>query len=251
MLIPPDPMQNIDFLYDTDNDYGVPALKPYMQAPALYLPVEAWGSIPRSRFMPGTYVLYIYDDFINPLWRDPWKLRVSSCNAITEANFTITKDTPWAVALYQIYRKRWLSRFWADSLGCRIFVDLNVPPNFMDMALLGVPKAWGAFCTRGNTDMIDITEVQFRAAEDHTGLKFKDGGMVGMVYGGGKRLREFCKTNGLIYVEQYINKSNGKAGYLLDVESPDPSLLEEGRIKLKRRQTEGLGLLNLHQEGGN
>lgn len=246
MLIPADPLQNIDFLYDTDNDWGIPSLKPYMQAPALYLPVEAWGSIPRSRFMPGTYVLYLYDDFINPLWRDPWKLKISGCNAITEANFTITKDTPIAVAAYQIYRKRWLSRFWAENLGCKIFVDIYVPPNFLDIALSGVPKGWGSYCTRGHSDMIEITEKQFEAVEVYTGLKFKDGQLVGLVYGGGKKSRDFCKENGLIYVEQYINKNNGdgKNG-LIDIETPDPALLEEGRIKLRRRQDSSLGLLGL------
>ncbi len=242
MLIPPDPLDNIDFLYDTDNDYGIPSLKPYMQASALSLPIEAWGSIPRSRYMPGTYVLYLYDDFINPLWRDPWKLKVSNCNAITEANFTITKDTPLAVALYQMYRKRWLSRFWAEALSCKIFVDLYVPPNYLDMALLGVPVDWAAFCTRGHTNMIDITQMQLDAAEKHTKKSFKTGELIGMVYGGGKKLREFCKQEGLVYVEQFINKNNGK-GHLANVETPNPALLEEGRMKLRRRQDAGLGIL--------
>ena len=123
-------------------------------------------------------------------------------------------------------------------------MDLYVPVNHLNIALLGVPHEWSAYCVRGHSDMMEITERQLDTAERHTGKSFKNGGLVGVIYGGGRRLREFCKQSGLVYVEQFMHKGDSK-GNLADVETPNPALLEEGRIKLRRRKQEGFGLLDL------
>ena len=233
----------LDYLFDSDNDYDIPSLRLDWQANGLVLPAEVWGSIPRSRIMTGTYLLYNYDDFLNPLWNDPTKLLVSGCNNVVEINFSMTKDMPLAVGIYQLYRKRWLSRFWAEHCGIKLFVDLNVAEKWQQINLLGVPKGWSHYFTQGYMDFgTELLKTQLELAKIHAGKE----DIAFVVYSGGKEIKEWCKNNKAIYVERWINRGNGKEPVKQEVEMTvvgnkkgffnlqKPN--EEGQLILRRRK---------------
>jgi hypothetical protein len=73
---------------------------------------------------------------------------------------------PPALAIYQIWRKRWLGRY-LQHYGKRIFVDLNVAAEHAGINLLGIPKGWRAFATRGYDDYLDDLANQLDIARQY------------------------------------------------------------------------------------
>lgn len=199
-----------DAVWPTDNDWGVPLLDANLQARAVDLPFVAWGTgkYPRKSRMPGTWHFYTEDYRFEALWSDPSPVVNTRCVNAVEPNFSCYDQMARAFALFQIYRKRWLARYW-QSQGLRVLVDLNVAVPFYDLNLLGVPKGWGAWATRGYSDRIDNTAQEYQMAVDHAGTT----SILFVVYGGGKKVKEACQSNGWLWFdEETNNKIGGKHG---------------------------------------
>ena len=186
-----------DALFSTDNDLGIPLLDANLQAQAVIAPVQPWGmgAGARSKTNPGMWHFYTEDYRFNALWVDPSPVINSGCVAVVEPNYSAFIEMPRVVALWSIYRKRWLARWW-QSFGVRVFVDLNVAePHYMDN-LLGVPKGWRAWATRGYVDRMENTEIEFGLACEHAGTS----DILFFVYGGGKAVKELCTQRGWVHV---------------------------------------------------
>ena len=140
----------MDAIYPADNWLGIPALDPLRQADCVPLPVWAWGSRARTAAHAGTWHCYVEDARFARLLADPAQLAATGCTAAVEPNVSVYDDTPLALALAGLYRKRWVARYW-QSLGVRVFVDVNVPERLLDRPefRFGVPDGWSAFATRG------------------------------------------------------------------------------------------------------
>lgn len=162
-----------------------------MQADRIYPPVQIWGSVRRTHANQGTWAFYTHDYRFNALWGDPRPVVLSGARVVVEPNFSCYSDTPLVVALWRIYQKRWLARFW-QSQGMRIIVDLNVAPQFAEVNLLGVPKGWRIFSTRGYLLQVDQIEREYEIACNLAWPSLP----LFYVYGGSQRLRAICETNG-------------------------------------------------------
>lgn len=176
-----------DAVFASDNDLGIPLLDANLQATAVVAPVQPWGmgAGARSRKNPGTWHFYTDDYRFDALWRDPSPVVNSGAVAAVEPNFSAYLEMPRAVALWSIYRKRWLSRFWQGH-GIRVFVDLNVAePHYSDN-LLGVPKGWRSWATRGYVERLHLTEREFDLACEHAGTS----DILFFVYGGGRAVND-------------------------------------------------------------
>lgn len=173
-------------LFVSDNDLDIPTLSLEYCADYLVLPFVQWGSIARYREMSGTWGFYVDDVIMEPVWADPDKLLKSHPYGLIELNLSVTVDTPAALAVWQTYRKRWLSRYW-QTKGIKTIVDLSVHPKYGELNLLGVPKGWWAFSTRGYTREPDRLLIQQyeRAREIAAG----SGRFLFLVYGGGAELK--------------------------------------------------------------
>jgi hypothetical protein len=193
-----------DALFATDNEWGVPTLDLAMQAQAVDMPVTAWGSIPRTSRMAGTWHFYVDDYRFEALWADPSPVVNSRCVNAVEPNCSTNPDMPRAVALWGVFRKRWIARWW-QSHGVRVFVDLNVEPEFAALNLLGVPRGWTAYATRwldryGEGDVVD----QHARAREHAG-----GDVLFVVIGGRGAAEEACQRNGWVWIREYAGKHDG------------------------------------------
>ncbi len=186
-----------DALWPSDNDWGIPTLDMHWQADALDLPVQPWGmgAGARTRTNKGTWHFYTEDYRFSALWDDPSPVLNSGCVNVVEPNFSCYTDMPPAVALYRIYQKRWLARYW-QSRGVRVFADLNVAEPHYALNMLGIPKGWRAWATRGYTERMDSTEREYAMACERAGSD----DILFMVYGGGKQVRELCQTRGWLHV---------------------------------------------------
>jgi len=88
--------------------------------------------------------------------------------------------------------------------GIGVFVDLNVANKFYACNLFGVPKGYGAFCTRGYSDRIPALEYEYMIAE-----RIADGNrLTFVVYGGGEIVKQWCREHKCVYVTSIIAIKN-------------------------------------------
>lgn len=194
-----------DALWASDNDWGVPLLDLNMQAQAFDQPWQIWGSVARTTRMAGTWLFYTTDDRYEALWRDPSGILNTHCAAAVEPNFSAYSNMPKAVALWQVYRKRWIARWW-QSYGVRLWVDLNVAQEHYDVNMLGIPAGWKSFATRGYTDRIDNTHMEYEQAKRIAG---EDVTPLFLVYGGGKAVKAECQRMGWLWLQENMDTGKG------------------------------------------
>ena len=195
-----------DAVWGTDNEYGIPMLDINMQADHLEAPFMGWGTKARKNRMTGTYHFYVDDSRFEQVWRDPIDIANSACYAIVEPNFSIYTDMPKAVALWQMFRKRWITR-WLQSIGVKAIVDLNIAHRHDDLRFIGVPEGWKAYCTRAYSERLDETVKEYEQAVKHSG----GGTILFVCYGGGKKAEALAKEYGWIwYPDQQTQDAGGK-----------------------------------------
>lgn len=195
-----------DALWPTDNKWGVPLLDLKMQARAFDQPWAMWGSTKRKTTIKGTYLFYTEDYRYERLWKDPAPLLRTKCTNAVEPNFSCYENMPAAVALWQVYRKRWIARWW-QSYGVRIIVDLNVARNHEGVNLLGVPRGWRVFATRGYEDRLEDTHREYAIADQIAG---DNATPIFIVYGGGLAVKEACTANGWIWIAENMDVGKGR-----------------------------------------
>lgn len=194
-----------DLLFPSDNEWGIPLLQLHGQPEGLPMPVERWGKRTRGSQMLGTWHFYTDDYKFNALWDDPTLIVHSGCRAIVEPNISTGPHMPAAVALWGIYRKRWLAR-WAQQYGVAVFVDLNVDPAFARLNLLGVPKGWRHYATRSIDAQSDLLEADYQIAQTHANGE----PIVFMVVGGGQVTHTRCKERGWVHIPQEVHVIEGR-----------------------------------------
>ena len=196
-----------DALWASDNEYGIPTLIRTRQADALDLPVDLWGSRKggRAREMRGTWAFYTDDYRFRAVWDSPYKVPNTSCVSVIEPNWTTNDQMPAAVAIFRTYQKRWVCRWW-QSLGIRVFVDLNVDPAYHELNLLGVPDGWTAFVTRGYNHALELLDVEYELACSKAG----DEEPLFVVYGGGQAVTKLCLERSWIWVPEQRDEVRGR-----------------------------------------
>jgi hypothetical protein len=191
-----------DCFFPSDNELDIPLLDIKKQGNYIDIPICVYGSQSRGK-TAGTILFYIDDRKLEPLWKKPDKILETNAISISELNYSIYKDFPKALALYQIYKKRWMSKY-CQTRGIRIFVDMNVHPDYYELNFLGVPKGWSAYATRANHQQLDDLEVEIELVKNHSYPNTP----LFLVYGGGEPTRKFCKKyakDGIFWVKDYIN----------------------------------------------
>jgi Domain of unknown function (DUF4417) len=203
----------LDAIWPTDNPYAVPLLDHNLQAEQVPGPVYCWGSIGHSRLMQGTYHFYTSDYKFEPLWKKPHRVLFSKCQAVVEPNFSTIAQTPFAVSLWNIYRKRWLARYW-QSQGLRVLVDLNVTPALnrphegtggRRPNLLGVPTGWKSYASRAHANQPDTLVDDYEVAREHAGIE----NPMFLCVGGGKRVQTLASENGWLWIPEQVETSLG------------------------------------------
>lgn len=189
-----------DAIWPSDNPLAVPVLNLAQQARAVSLPFVGWGSIARTTRMVGTYHFYTDDSRYDSLWRDPAPLLRSGAVTVVEPNFSIYDQMPLPVALYRIYQKRWLARYW-QSYGVTVIADLNVAEPYAELNMLGIPDGWRAYATRGYDARTDATMAEWRLAVDRAGTD----DLLFMVYGGGSRVAELCQQQYWLHIPERMS----------------------------------------------
>lgn len=185
-----------DQLFPSDNQMEVPTLTLDVQPRAVEIPMLCFGEQKRSKNMGGRGILHFYTDDYRwqSIYEHPEKILKMNPGAVVEPNYSLFNETPVAMGLQGIYKKRWIGRAMQEK-GIPVFVDLNVANKFYAMNLLGVPKGYSAFCTRGYSDRLPALEYEYMLAE-----RVADGNLkYFVVYGGGMEVKEWCFSHPKAY----------------------------------------------------
>lgn len=159
--------------------------------------------------MQGCGTLHFYtDDYrYGDIYDHPEKILQHHPNSVVEPNFSLFNETPSAFGLQAVYKKRWIARAMQEK-GLGVFVDLNVAQKFYKLNLIGVPKGYRSFCTRGYSDRLPALELEYNIAKMVAGSD----DVLFVCYGGGRDCKEFCKSVGAVYVTPIATaKSKTKA----------------------------------------
>ena len=194
-----------DYLYPTDNQYQIPTLLLDRQPVHVELPLAPWGAEGRYKKGITTYHFYVDDYRFEQLFKNPILLLQSGCRAVVEPNVSIHDQTPVAIALYQIYRKRYLARY-LQECDLQVWADLNVSPHLEEWNALGIPQGYNAFFTRGVSGWQPTLDRHLQMARrisecDHPNL---------VVYRGGKDIADWCMAKQVVHIGEYINNSRVK-----------------------------------------
>jgi hypothetical protein len=185
-----------DIIFNSDNIFDIPLLDINKQSKNLIAPYQKWGQKARKENgYIGTYHFYTDDYKFNAVWNDPFKLINNNPNSICEINYSLSELTPLAHGLSLIYKKRFISRLCQDN-GINIIVDLYVPIKYDKYNLLGVPKGWRAYSTRGVASDFERLKEQYDIAINHAGTK----DILFIIFGGGEKAKQFSLLNKCIYI---------------------------------------------------
>ena len=223
-------------IWPTDNRSEIPVLDPEMQATVVPHSFKIWNfrHTPSRRCNNGgMYAFYTEDKEFRGLLRSPEKLINSRCAAIAELNLSLGDTTRRCKGEAIICDKREFSVL-CQQFGIRIFVDLYVVPKFREINLLGVPKGWKAYATRGNTERFEELQEEFDLACTHA----ETSKILFVVYGGGRHIEQWCHQQAakglrvhhfiemmdsihLELVEKTLTTAAGTITYNVRVEKPD------------------------------
>ena len=185
-----------DCLFPSDNQMEIPTLLLDMQPQHVEIPFLCYGEQKRSKDMRGAGVLHFYTDDYRwqSIYEHPEKILKHNPGAIVEPNFSLFNETRVAFGLQAVYKKRWIARAMQER-GIMVFIDLNVANKFYAINLFGVPKGYGAFCTRGYSDGLPALEYEYMLAE-----RIAEGNLrFFVVYGGGMDVKEWCFSHPKAY----------------------------------------------------
>lgn len=148
----------------------------------------------------NTSFLFYTDDYrFRSIYEKPEKILKYNPGSIIEPNFSLSNDTPIAFGMQAIYKKRFLARAMQEK-GIGVFVDLNVAPKFYKLNLMGIPKGYSSFATRGCTDRLNELQFEYEIAKFvANGNRFRF-----IVYGGGNVIEQWCKENNAVYITPII-----------------------------------------------
>lgn len=191
--------------FHSDNEWGVPMLDMMNQNTTNHQLIERWGRIARHNTrMTGMWHFYTDDYKFSGIWKNPDTVIRSGCMAAVEPNFSTSDVHSKAEMLYNIWRKRWLARYWQNA-GVKIVVDLNVIPSMWDYNLLGVPKRWKSYATRWYAKYEDVFW-QFEEAKKHAET---DDIQFFVFATKTKDVEEVCREKNWIHVRMDMNTMGG------------------------------------------
>lgn len=150
--------------FPVDNEWGIPTVRPDMVVDKLPSPLDTWAGeeatpddgsswwlynygVDSTAGLPWDRTIlsfYTYDHYFENWWKFPARYTAKMLNAgiraVVSPNYSLYVGDPPAVQLWNVYRARWLSRYFQEG-GLKLIPDVDGPNiKALDWTLLGIPK---------------------------------------------------------------------------------------------------------------
>lgn len=226
-----------DCVYPSDNHWEIPTLDIEMQGDItkVEIPFVCFGEQKRTFKMNGNGTLHFYtDDYrFTQVFDHPEQIINHHPACVVEPNYSLFADTPLAFGMHLIYKKRWIARTLQDY-GINVLVDLNVNSKWYKANLLGVPQGWKSFCTRGYSDRLMSLDYELDIAR----LVAGSNNILFVVYGGGDKVKNWCKEHKAVYVSPVIKVKEGNKKLFYGKITESVALLRPEAEEEMRREIE-------------
>jgi hypothetical protein len=205
-------LKTLETFFKSSNTYEIPdlLLRNIIETPpALTTPFAAWNSVAKKSNFTGTWHFYVDDYRFTGLLTSPDDLILTPAQSAVECNFSITNETPEVVALYRIYQKRWLARYWQQERpGIDLWVDIAIGGGHREKAFIGVPRGWQRYSTQARE--VDVYELE----EDLEKVVYHSAGnpYTLLVYGGSEVVREWCRQKQNVVYMKHRNIGDYRPG---------------------------------------
>jgi Domain of unknown function (DUF4417) len=130
---PPDPL-NLRIMWPQVNQYGIPQLEPGPDEPPSML--TAWhdpGGRAEAAKAGGALHFFLDDYRFEMTWNRPDRAleRVRQVGAALTPDYSLWREMPLAVQLWQVYRARWVGAYW-QYCGIRVWptVSWSTPESY-------------------------------------------------------------------------------------------------------------------------
>ena len=128
-------------LYPGEAVYGIPSLLPVELPASLPTRFTPWPA--RKHAAPRNGLHFFVDDYrFEPLWKSPRRYArvLERAPLVLGPDFSVYADWPRAMALWNVYRARWLCRELQD-MGVAVVPSVTWgDPDTFDFAFLGLPR---------------------------------------------------------------------------------------------------------------
>ena len=134
---------NVEHLFNTeDTKYGIPMM---LEENTIPTDLIMYGTDVRRSYAKtkGKTVHFFLDDYkFEPLWNKPMKTLqpIINIGSALSPDFSLYRDYPKALQIYNTYRNRWLGRFWQHH-GVNVIPTVGwSDKSSFDFCFEGVPK---------------------------------------------------------------------------------------------------------------
>jgi len=134
--------ENFDLgLYEANNEYGIPDIKPLYEFDEL-TPFVSFNQI-KSRKRHELGVHFFIDDYqFNRIWQRPkiYLYMLLECRYVLTPDFSMFLDAPKAVNIFKHYQKQWVGRYLQEN-GVKVIPTIGwADIDSYDYCFIGVPQ---------------------------------------------------------------------------------------------------------------
>lgn len=130
-------------VYPADNPWGIPSLPAYTGPPPAYLYPFGVRVQPATPVPGGCTHFWRDDHRFERVWNRPWTYLppIQRAGLVLTPDFSLYRDWPRAIQIYNVYRSRWCGAFWAGQ-GVTVIPAVSwALPDSYDFAFAGLPRA--------------------------------------------------------------------------------------------------------------
>lgn len=134
--------QNVNMIFESDNEYGIPVLFDDDFIPSALVPYGTEVRRSYKQAIDKTVHFFLDDYKFESMWNKPYltsKPLLNVGRALTP-DFSLYLDYPRAIQIFNVYRNRWLGRYWQEQ-GIEVIPTVAWgDPSTFDFCFCGIPR---------------------------------------------------------------------------------------------------------------
>lgn len=147
-------------MFESDDPYGIPMLKRENFKPEDLVPYHMTLR-PKAKDWDNTIHFFLDDYKFESVWNSPNKClsRIQKIGRALTPDFSLYLDYPVALQIYNVYRNRWLGRYWQEN-GIAVIPTVSWgDESTYDFCFRGIPKNNAVAISTVGTRNADVKEL--------------------------------------------------------------------------------------------
>lgn len=129
--------------FDSDNEYGIPNMLPTQVNNLKDIPLQGFNFALKTKNPESIGVHFFLHDYqFERVWKYPDRYIdvLKKFAFVLSPDFSVYCDMPKVLQIYNIYRNRWMGRYWQEN-GIQVIPTVTWSNNIsLEFAVQGIPK---------------------------------------------------------------------------------------------------------------